>query len=211
MTRRRDVVDAKAERYVGPQGPSRRRLREELTPWPAARQDADEAITGINVTPLVDITLVLLIIFMVTTKIVIEPVRAARSAQGGRRARATCRSSSASSWRPTAAPLVDGKPHPERRRHPGSSRATRRPAHPDLRAVIKADAAVPHGRVIHVLDLLKQAHVEQDRVRGDPGRCRGSRAPREMMQDPSTARTEEVHATAPRRSRPREPSRTTTR
>jgi biopolymer transport protein ExbD len=30
---------------------------------------------------------------------------------------------------------------------------------PELRAVIKADAAVPHGRVIHVLDLLKQARV----------------------------------------------------
>jgi biopolymer transport protein ExbD len=29
----------------------------------------------------------------------------------------------------------------------------------ELRAVIKADAAVPHGRVIHVLDLLKQAQV----------------------------------------------------
>ena len=35
-------------------------------------QEADEAITGINVTPLVDITLVLLIIFMVTTKIVLN-------------------------------------------------------------------------------------------------------------------------------------------
>jgi biopolymer transport protein ExbD len=33
--------------------------------------------------------------------------------------------------------------------------------HPDLRAVIKADAAVTHGRVIHVLDLLKQAHVSK--------------------------------------------------
>ena len=29
----------------------------------------------------------------------------------------------------------------------------------ELRAVIKADASVPHGRVIHVLDLLKQARV----------------------------------------------------
>jgi biopolymer transport protein ExbD len=34
--------------------------------------DADEAITGINVTPLVDITLVLLIIFMVTAKIIVS-------------------------------------------------------------------------------------------------------------------------------------------
>ena len=29
----------------------------------------------------------------------------------------------------------------------------------ELRAVIKADSAVPHGRVIHVLDILKQAQV----------------------------------------------------
>lgn len=32
---------------------------------------------------------------------------------------------------------------------------------PELRVVIKADARVPHGRVIHVLDLLKQAGVSK--------------------------------------------------
>src|SRR5580698_804238 len=37
-----------------------------------ASREADDAITGVNVTPLVDITLVLLIIFMVTTKIVLN-------------------------------------------------------------------------------------------------------------------------------------------
>jgi TPR repeat protein len=31
----------------------------------------------------------------------------------------------------------------------------------DVRAVIKADTAVPHGRVIHVLDLLKQAQMQK--------------------------------------------------
>jgi biopolymer transport protein ExbD len=31
----------------------------------------------------------------------------------------------------------------------------------DLRAVIKADSSVPHGRVIHVLDLLKQGGVSK--------------------------------------------------
>ena len=31
----------------------------------------------------------------------------------------------------------------------------------ELRAVIKADSAVPHGRVIHVLDLLKQAQIQK--------------------------------------------------
>jgi biopolymer transport protein ExbD len=32
---------------------------------------------------------------------------------------------------------------------------------PEVRAVIKADSAVPHGRVIHVLDLLKQAQISK--------------------------------------------------
>jgi biopolymer transport protein ExbD len=32
---------------------------------------------------------------------------------------------------------------------------------PELRAVIKADSQVPHGRVINVLDLLKQAGVSK--------------------------------------------------
>src|SRR5690349_137181 len=38
----------------------------------AARDEADDGIVGINVTPLVDITLVLLIIFMVTAKIMVS-------------------------------------------------------------------------------------------------------------------------------------------
>jgi biopolymer transport protein ExbD len=32
---------------------------------------------------------------------------------------------------------------------------------PDLRAVIRADARVQHGRVIHMLDLLKQADISK--------------------------------------------------
>ena len=35
--------------------------------------DQEEGITGINVTPLVDIVLVLLIIFMVTAKLIVNP------------------------------------------------------------------------------------------------------------------------------------------
>ena len=34
--------------------------------------ESDDAITGINVTPLVDIVLVLLIIFMVTAKLIVN-------------------------------------------------------------------------------------------------------------------------------------------
>ena len=36
------------------------------------QHDDEDAITGINITPLVDITLVLLIIFMVTTSYIVK-------------------------------------------------------------------------------------------------------------------------------------------
>ena len=50
-----------------------------------SQDDPDEAITGINVTPLVDITLVLLIIFMVTAKIIVSqslPLDLPKASQG---------------------------------------------------------------------------------------------------------------------------------
>src|SRR2546430_14582810 len=49
-------------------------------------QDEEDAITGINVTPLVDITLVLLIIFMVTATYIVKEtieVELPRAAHGG--------------------------------------------------------------------------------------------------------------------------------
>src|SRR2546428_11815786 len=49
-------------------------------------ESEDEAITGINVTPLVDVTLVLLIIFMVTASYIVKEtieVELPRAAHGG--------------------------------------------------------------------------------------------------------------------------------
>ena len=121
-----------------------------------ASQDNGGPIVGINVTPLVDIVLVLLIIFIVTAKIVVTPAvpldlpRASRSeelqvifsvvlpARGGM--------------------LVNGDPVPDdgallARAQESLSRD------PELRAVINADGAVPHRDVIHALDLLKRAGI----------------------------------------------------
>ena len=121
-----------------------------------AQDSSEEAITGINVTPLVDITLVLLIIFMVTAKIIVSqsvPLDLPKAASG------------------TDVQVVfsvvlaaDGSTQVDSRTIPGDDGIfpLAREAHqrnPELRAVIKADSAVPHGRVIHVLDLLKQAGV----------------------------------------------------
>lgn len=124
-----------------------------------AASNGDDSITQINVTPLVDITLVLLIIFMVTTKIVLNqtvPLDLPKAATGSSDVQVVFSIILATDGRA----LVDGKDIPNDDAILGLARAAEE-QHPDLRAVIKADAAVTHGRVIHVLDLLKQAHVSK--------------------------------------------------
>jgi biopolymer transport protein TolR len=122
-------------------------------------QDTEDAITGINVTPLVDITLVLLIIFMVTTKIVLNqtvPLDLPKAATGTSDVQTVFSIVMAADGRA----MVDGQAIPNDDAILQKARDAEQ-THPDLRAVIKADAAVTHGRVIHVLDLLKQAHVNK--------------------------------------------------
>jgi biopolymer transport protein ExbD len=121
--------------------------------------EADETISGINVTPLVDITLVLLIIFMVTTKIVLNqtvPLDLPKAATGTSDVQVVFSIVLVADGRA----LADGKPIASDDAILQLARDVQA-QHPDVRAVIKADAAVTHGRVIHVLDLLKQAHVNK--------------------------------------------------
>jgi biopolymer transport protein ExbD len=125
----------------------------------SSSQASDDGITGINVTPLVDITLVLLIIFMVTTKIVLNqtvPLDLPKAATGTSDVQTVFSIVLAADGRV----VVDSNEVPNDDAILGLSRNAQ-VAHPDLRVVIKADAAVTHGRVIHVLDLLKQAHVSK--------------------------------------------------
>ncbi len=122
-------------------------------------ESSDDSITAINVTPLVDITLVLLIIFMVTTKIVLNqtiPLDLPKAATGTSDVQVVFSIALAADGRV----LVDTKEIPNDDAILAMAREAQA-QHPDLRAVIKADAAVTHGRVIHVLDLLKQAHVSK--------------------------------------------------
>jgi biopolymer transport protein ExbD len=119
-------------------------------------EDPDDAITGINVTPLVDITLVLLIIFMVTAKIIVSqsvPLDLPKAASG-----TDVQVVFSVVLAADGTTQVDGKPVV----NDDAIMALGRAAHDknnELRAVIKADSSVPHGRVIHVLDLLKQGGV----------------------------------------------------
>jgi biopolymer transport protein ExbD len=113
-------------------------------------------IAGINITPLVDVSLVLLIIFIVTAKLVVTPAVPLELPRAAETQEMQIVFSVAV---PTAGPvLVSGTPVP------GDSDLVRlaRDAlskHRDLRVVISADADAHHRRVIHVLDLLKRAGI----------------------------------------------------
>src|SRR5260370_8415497 len=109
--------------------------------------EADEAITGINVTPLVDITLVLLIIFMVTTKIVLNqtvPLDLPKAATGTSEVQVIFSIILAADGRA----LADGKAlaNDDAILHPARDA---QPPHPDLPAAITANAALPHHSRIH--------------------------------------------------------------
>jgi biopolymer transport protein ExbD len=118
--------------------------------------DSSGIVTGVNVTPLVDITLVLLIIFIVTAKIVVAPAvpldlpRASTSEE---------LQVVLSVVVPASGPvLVDGVAMPD----PAALRArasAARARDPDVRAVINADGATPHRRVVEALDLLREAGI----------------------------------------------------
>lgn len=123
-----------------------------------AQQQEEDAIVGINVTPLVDIVLVLLIIFMVTAKLIVSqsvPLDLPKAASGTDVQQIF-----------SVALAADGSTQVDSRAVPNDDAifGLAREAHAknaELRAVIKADTSVPHGRVIKVLDLLKQAQVSK--------------------------------------------------
>ena len=117
-----------------------------------AQFDQDEEITGINVTPLVDIVLVLLIIFMVTANFIVREtveVDLPRAANGGE----------------TVQGLVnvvldkegqlyfDGAPVDEAGLQAQVDQALKKDK--DTRAIISADQSIPYGRVMRLIDVVK--------------------------------------------------------
>jgi biopolymer transport protein ExbD len=126
----------------------------------ASRNDSGGLIAGINVTPLVDIVLVLLIIFLVTAKLVVAPAAALsmtlpRSATGEAVSSVFAISLAADGvLRVNGAAVDDDDAFLQRAR-------AEHQAHPALRAVIQADGATRHARVVHLMDLLGQAGISQ--------------------------------------------------
>ena len=121
-------------------------------------QEGDEEITRINVTPLVDIFLVLLIIFMVTANFIVREtmeVDLPRAANGGE----TVQGLLNVVLDRTGALYVDGESVDEARLAERVAASVRQD--PETRAIISADQSLPYGRVMHLLDVVKGQGVSR--------------------------------------------------
>jgi biopolymer transport protein TolR len=119
-------------------------------------ESEDEAITGINVTPLVDVTLVLLIIFMVTASYIVKEtieVELPRAAHGGE----TVQKTFAVLVTREGQTFLNGVPVDDQRLVAEVEKA--KSAGEDVQAIVGADKNATHGTVTHLLDLLKGAGV----------------------------------------------------
>ena len=124
-----------------------------------------QTISGINVTPLVDITLVLLIIFMVTATVIVSSgikVELPKAASGSDQTRTTL----ALTLDKAGTLYLNGQKSDDQAvtRHIAQTL----PTNPELQAVIAADRVVPHGDVVHLIDLVKRAGVRRFAINVDP-------------------------------------------
>jgi len=118
----------------------------------APQGDDEDMISGINVTPLVDITLVLLIIFMVTATYIVREsieVELPRAAHGGESVGVMLNIVL------TKDPkiYVDGVESSEDDLKRKVAEALAKDK--DARAIISADKNSLHGSVVHIIDLIK--------------------------------------------------------
>jgi biopolymer transport protein ExbD len=121
-----------------------------------AQANDDEILASINVTPLVDITLVLLIIFMVTAKIIAQqglPMDLPKAASAG-------------VTQTVFTVSVDKDGHVFANARKVASDAELRDeakaalrANVEMRTVIQADGAASHASVLHVMDELRESGI----------------------------------------------------
>lgn len=120
--------------------------------------DNDEPISAINIVPFVDIILVVLIIFMVTTPLIMKPsinVNLPKAGSGDE----TTPSELTISIAAGGAVSLNGQPSDEAGITGFSqSLAAKRP---DVQAIISADKDVPHGRVVAIIDAVKSGGVKK--------------------------------------------------
>lgn len=127
--------------------------------------DQDDIIADINITPFVDIVLVVLIIFMVTATYIVKQsikVTLPEAATG----ESTETTSLGLMLDKDGGLFLDGEPIT-----PEALRAfiqAEKAKNADLVCLIAADLATPHGKVIGLIDLVKQEGVVKFAINIDP-------------------------------------------
>lgn len=118
----------------------------------SSQNENDDAIVGINITPMVDIVLVLLIIFMVTTSVIVNQsirVDLPKAANADESPQTTF----ALVLTTKGELFLNGKLIEERDLH--EIIPARLAEDSDLKAIISADKECKHGDVIHLIDVIK--------------------------------------------------------
>jgi len=120
--------------------------------------DNDDPISDINIVPFVDIILVVLIIFMVTTPLIMNPSIAVNLPKSGT-GDDTAPSELSIAIRADGGLALNGKPSDESAINAYAQElAIKRP---DVQAIISADKDVPHGRVVGIIDAVKSGGVKK--------------------------------------------------
>lgn len=115
--------------------------------------DDDGPIAAINIIPFVDISLVLLVIFMLTSATIVRAslkVDLPKAASGGSKVESTVNLVLTRDHRL----LLDGQPTTPAQAAEAVRRESR--ANPKTQAVIAADKGVEYGQVMELIDLVKQ-------------------------------------------------------
>jgi biopolymer transport protein ExbD len=118
--------------------------------------DDDSPIADINIVPFVDIILVVLIIFMITTPFIVKPsinINLPKAASG----EDTTPSQLTISITADGRALLNGTESTDDAITEFAKKSVS--SKPDMQAIISADRDVPHGRVITVIDLVKSAGI----------------------------------------------------
>lgn len=130
--------------------------------------DDDGIISEINVTPLVDVVLVLLIILMVTATAIVAktiPMDLPKAATGEQ-----TQTTMAVSVDQQGKLFLDAKPVNEEELRLKVREARSRDQ--DVRAVIAADGRLAHAKVVQVIDLLRQEKVNKFAINVRPEELR---------------------------------------
>ena len=132
-------------------------------------QSDDEVFSGINVTPLVDVVLVLLIIFMITApvlyqsaiKVQLPKASSGESSQSPKALRFTLTREGALAWDDKPIQIDELK---ARLAKEAAGRDTTQPV------LISADQGTAHGKVIELMDVLRQAGLTRFALNVDGGK-----------------------------------------